>query len=154
MLGSGQLQKGLAGALQRHERLGLAAVPGTLQRGRELLEAAPGDISQEFDGVAEMPVGRRRGNASPARRFGEGKAGRAFLRDQLQRRADQRFAQVAVVIATRAVLPGPAHVKGLYMTPRGASRLPHGAAQITPIAASTSASSSLRGSPARERTAS
>src|SRR5258708_17267448 len=68
-----------------------------------------------------MPVGCGRRNAGPARGLGESEAGRAFLRDQFQRRADQRFAQVAVMVAAWAVMPGPAHVNGLYMTLRGAS---------------------------------
>ena len=58
----------------------------------------------------------------PARGFRKGEPGGTLLGDQLQRRADQRFLQVAVMIATGTILPGPAHVKGLYMTPMRASR--------------------------------
>ena len=48
-----------------------------------------------------MPIGRSRTDPGPARGFGKGETRRALLRDQLERRADQRFLQVAVVIATR-----------------------------------------------------
>ena len=69
-----------------------------------------------------MPVGRGRADAGPARRFGKGEAGRPLLRDQIERGADQRLLQIAVVIAARARCPAcPAHVKGAYMTPREAS---------------------------------
>src|SRR5437764_11968612 len=46
-----------------------------------------------------MAVGRRRADPGPARRLGKGKAGRALARDQIERRFDQRLAQIAVVIA-------------------------------------------------------
>src|SRR5213593_870461 len=66
-----------------------------------------------------MAVGCRRADAGPARRVGEGEAGRALLRDQIERGADQRLAQIAVVIAAPpavvVALPGPAHVKGFYI---------------------------------------
>ena len=51
-----------------------------------------------------MPVGRGRADTGPARGFGEGETGGAFLGDKLERGADQRFLQIAVVIAARAAM--------------------------------------------------
>src|SRR5262245_25506627 len=71
-----------------------------------------------------MPVGRRRTDPGPARSLREGEAGGSFLRDQFQRRVDQGLFQIAVVVAARArpsALPGPAHVKSVYMTRSGPS---------------------------------
>ena len=45
-----------------------------------------------------MAIGRRGTDPGRARRLGEGEAGRALLRDQLERGADQRLPQVAVVV--------------------------------------------------------
>src|SRR5262249_30563304 len=56
------------------------------------------------------------------RGFRKSETRRAFLRDQLERGADQGLFQVAVVVAALAApLLGPAHVKGLYMTRRAPS---------------------------------
>ena len=81
--------------------------PGALQRNGEFLETAPRHVGDEFVAIAEMPVRRGRADAGEARGFGERKTGRAFLGDQLQRGADQRLFQIAVVIAARAVMAGP-----------------------------------------------
>src|SRR5271169_187509 len=67
-----------------------------------------------------MPIGRRRADSGEARGLGEGEAGRTLLGDQLQRGADQRLAQIAVMIAARFIaLAGlvlaPTHVKDAYM---------------------------------------
>src|ERR1700681_384469 len=64
-----------------------------------------------------MSIGRGGTNSGRARRLRKGKARRPFPGDQLERGADQRFLEIAVVIA--ALTPGvprPAHVKGLYMS--------------------------------------
>src|SRR5262249_1171010 len=76
--------------------------------------------------VTEMPIGRCRTDPRPSCSFREGKPGWSFLRDQLERGADQGLFQIAVVIAARTgtpALPGPAHVKGFYMTRRVPSTL-------------------------------
>ena len=65
------------------------------------IEAALRDIGDQFVAVAIMTIGRRGADAGPARGFGEGETGRALLRDQFERRADQGFLEVAVVIAAR-----------------------------------------------------
>src|SRR5258707_992447 len=52
-----------------------------------------------------------------ARGVGEGEAPRAFFLDQLARRLDQRFAQIAVVVGPLARATFPAHVKGVYIRP-------------------------------------
>src|SRR5260370_17230287 len=66
-----------------------------------------------------MAVGRRRADPGPARRIGKGEAGRSLLGDQIERGADQRLAQIAVVIAAPPVaivaLPRPAHVRDFYI---------------------------------------
>src|SRR4029453_8388655 len=92
-------------------------------------EAAPRHVGHELVAVAEVPVGRRRTDPGPARRLRKGEAGGPLLRDQFQRRVDQGFFQVAVVVAARArpsALPGPAHVKSVYMTRGGPSISAHG----------------------------
>src|SRR3954468_9571718 len=93
-----------------------------------------------------MPVGRRRADPGPARRVGEGEPGRPLLRDQVERGADERLAQIAVMIAAPAItivagsiiassivtgagaipLLRPAHVRGrtFRVVFRGAPRMP------------------------------
>ena len=68
----------------------------------EQLEAAARHIGHQRVAVAEMAIGRRRADPGRARRVGEGEARRPFSRDQLERGADQRLAQIAVVIAAPA----------------------------------------------------
>jgi len=116
-----------------------ASVPGdggTRQRLGEQVEAAPRHVDQEIVAVTEMPVRRRRAHARRARRFREREAARPFLRNEIERRLDQRFFQVAVVIAARAAVARPAHVKGFYITrgrPSSAGMALHtGAAARTP----------------------
>ena len=118
-LGAREGQIGPAGALERRHRVGPAAIPRGFQRGGELLEAAPRDVGEQLVAVAEMAVRRGRADAGPARRIGKGEPRRPFLGDQLERGADQRFLEVAVVIAARTFRP--AHVKGVYMTLESAS---------------------------------
>src|SRR5260370_25919797 len=52
------------------------------------------------------------------RGIGKGESGRAFFRDQPERRLQQRLLQIAVVIAAlgAALFLVPAHVKGFYMS--------------------------------------
>jgi hypothetical protein len=108
---------GFAESVESCEGIWTAAVPGAFKRNRELIEAAPRHIDQQFVAVAKMPVGRRRTHSRPASSFREGEAGRSLLRDQFQRRADQGLFQIAMVIAAGAsAMPGPAHVKSVYMT--------------------------------------
>src|ERR1700730_11779038 len=66
-----------------------------------------------------MPIGCGRTHSRPARRLRKGEARCSFLCNERQRRADQRFFEIAMVIATgagRPVLLAPAHVTSLYMT--------------------------------------
>src|SRR5205807_2981891 len=92
------------------------------------LEAAQGDIGDQRVAVAEMAVGRSRADPGPARRLGKGKAGRPLARDQIERRLDQRLAQIAVVIA--AALPRslfrPPHVNdyNIATVVAGSTRIP------------------------------
>ena len=76
-------------------------------------------LGQQFVAVAKMPVGRRRADAGHARGIGEGEPGRALLRDQVERRLQQRLLQIAVVIAAlgAALVLAPAHVKRLLHEP-------------------------------------
>src|SRR5262249_56678979 len=87
-------------------------------------EAALRHIGHELVAIAEMPVGRRRTDPGPARRLSEGEAGGPLLRNQFQRRVNQGLFQIAVVVAARArpsALPGPAHVKRVYLDSVAAS---------------------------------
>src|SRR4051812_16858910 len=67
-----------------------------------------------------MPVWRGGADAGETCRLREGEARRALARDQFKRRADQRLAQIAMMIAARpvplaGVVPASAHVNGAYM---------------------------------------
>jgi hypothetical protein len=75
-----------------------------------------------------MPIQRRRTDPGRARGLGESEASRALLGDQLERGADRRLAQIAVMIAARFVaLAGlvlaPTHVKDAYMSAADKSML-------------------------------
>ena len=98
-----EMQVGAADILEGAIGVGPAVVPGAAQRALEQLEAAPGDVGEQRVAVAEMPVRRRRADPGPARRVGEGEPGRSLLRDQVERGADQRLAQIAVMIAAPRV---------------------------------------------------
>src|SRR5262249_6015940 len=65
--------------------------------------------------VAEMAIGRRWADASLPGRLGEGEAGGTLLRNEVEGGADQRFAQIAVMIAAppAAAVSRPAHAPGL-----------------------------------------
>ena len=67
-----------------------------------------------------MPIRRRRADAGKARGLRERESGRPFSGDQFQRGADQRLAQIAVMIAARrialaAIILAPTHVKDTYI---------------------------------------
>src|SRR5262249_39676894 len=73
--------------------------------------------------IAEVAVGRGRADARPPRGLGKGETRPSFLCDQFQGGAQQRFFQVAVVIAARTTAPVfPAHVNSFYMSRRASSR--------------------------------
>src|SRR5262249_2179215 len=93
-------------------------VPGLRELLFELLEAALGDARQKLVAIAKVTIGRRRADAGHARGIGEGKPGRALLRDQVERRLQQRLLQIAVMIAAlaAALILAPGHVKGFYMS--------------------------------------
>ncbi len=96
---------GLADALESGARGGLAAVPGRAQRLGEAFEAAPRDVGHQRVAVAEMAVRRGGADAGSARGVREGEACRPLLGDEIERRRDERLAQIAVMIAAPA--PGP-----------------------------------------------
>ena len=100
--------------------LGRPPSQALLERRLELCEAAQRDARHQFIAVAKMPVGRGGADAGMARGLGEGETGRAVLGDKVQRGADQRLAQVSVMVAAGLVL-APAHVKGFYMSPAASS---------------------------------
>ena len=102
---------GAAQALECGERARPALVPGSGETLLEALEAAPGDVGHQRVAVAEMPVGRGWTHAGSARGLGEGEPRRALLGDEVEGGADQRLAQVAVVIAAppAAAVAMPAH---------------------------------------------
>src|SRR5262245_1399623 len=111
-----------------------------------------------------MPVGRRRTDPGPARRLREGEASGPLFRDQFQRRVDQGLFQVAVVVAARArpsALPGPAHVKSVYIDSMAASTGPPTCVQaaggeerqMKSTAVSAIACNAAREAPARARRA-
>src|SRR5262249_32647922 len=87
---------------------------------------APGNIGKQLIAIAEMAIGRGRADPRPTGCFGKGKARRAALGDQIERRPDQGLLEVSMVIATRAftVLFAPTHVKGSYISPGAPSRFP------------------------------
>src|SRR6202453_2391157 len=127
-LSASEFEIGLAEPIQRGEGVGAPAIPGARQRRLELLEAAQSHARHQLVAVAEMPIGRRRTDPGKAGGFGESESGRPLRRDQLQRGADQRLTQIAVMIAARRiglaglVLP-PAHVRSPYIAAANLSML-------------------------------
>ena len=105
--------------MQRLQGRRVAAVPGRVEIGGEALEAKARDLAHQLLAVAEVPVGRGRADTGQARGLGDGEAGWPLLADQAQRRLDQRFAQVSVMIsaASRAAWL-KAHVMKVYIEPR------------------------------------
>src|SRR5262249_45252618 len=97
--------------------VGSALVPGAAQAFLEQLETAACDIGKQRLAVAKMPIGSGRADPGRAGSIGEGKPRRPLLGDQVERGADQRLAQIAVVIAAttgRLIVSRPAH--GRYST--------------------------------------
>ena len=116
---AGEGEIGSTRRLERDIGIGLAVVPGLLQRIAKQLEAALGDVRHQGVAVAEMAVRRRGADPRRARGIGEGEAGRPLLADQVKRGPDQRLAQIAVVVALAALGPvvlRPSHVNGSYMS--------------------------------------
>ena len=74
-----------------------------------MLETAQRDVGHERVAVAEMPVGRGRADPGSPRGLGEGEPRWSLLGNQIQRRADQRFAQVAVMVAAPPAAARPTH---------------------------------------------
>ena len=68
----------------------------------EKLEAAPRHIGHQLVAVAEMAIGCRRADAGRTRRFGESEARGPLFGDERESGADQRLAEIAVVIAAPA----------------------------------------------------
>src|SRR6266487_2450704 len=104
--------------LEGGKRRGAAVVPGALELGAEALESLPRDVGDEPLPVAVMPIGRGRAHAGGARGFRKREAGQAALGDEVERRPDQRLAQVAVMVAApprRRPASRPAHVRISYM---------------------------------------
>src|SRR5262249_59486688 len=122
---AGEGKISLAEAVERREWVRPAVVPGAHECGRELLEAAQCHARKQFVPVAEVAIGRGRADARPTRGLCEGEACRAFLGDQFERGAQQRFLEVAMVVAalpSPAALPiVPAHVKIVYIERRESS---------------------------------
>ena len=118
-LTAGKGEVGAADILERRERVGTAVIPCVVQRRLEQLEAAARDIGKQRIAIAEMTVGRRRADPGRTRGVGKGEPGRPLLGDQVERGADQRLAQIAVVIPSTAVAIArsrPAHVRCFYMS--------------------------------------
>src|SRR5262249_61041521 len=95
----------------RRERVWNAAVPGARQARLELLEATLGDIRHQGITITKMTVGRGRADAGLAGGFCKREAGRTLGGDQVERGADQCFAQIAVMITapSAAAWTRPAH---------------------------------------------
>src|SRR5579863_4873664 len=80
-----------------------------------------------------MAVGGGRTDPGRARRVGEGEPGGAFLGDQVERGADQRLTQIAMMIAATAIVVArfrPAHVRCFYMSWSAIGRSSGGAATV------------------------
>ena len=86
----------------------------------EALEAALGNIGHQRVAIAEVAVGRGRADAGLARGLGEGEPRRALLGNQIERSVDQRFAQVAVMIAAPPAAAVPCQFMGWFLAANGA----------------------------------
>ena len=114
LLGEGEIRLAHAGeALDR--RAGAAQRPGEALG--ELVEAAAGDLGDERLAAAEMAVQRRRRDAQELRGVGEREAAEAALGDEAARRLDQRFLQVAVVVAPLVGGAVPMPFRGVRASP-------------------------------------
>src|SRR5437868_7693362 len=105
---------GAADILEGDKGVGPALVPGAIEPLLEQFEAAVGHIGEQRLAVTKMPVGSRRTDPCGARRVGKGEPRRTLLGNQVERGADQRLAQIAVVIAAppgRLIVSRPAHAR-------------------------------------------
>ena len=109
---------GAAEVFKCAQRIRAAFVPAPLEFGSEKVEPAPRHVRHQVVAVAEVSVGRARAHAGRARGFRHGESCRPLVGDQLERAADQRLAQVAVVIAASALVSRPSHVTRSYMNRR------------------------------------
>src|SRR5689334_14055902 len=124
-LGPCKFEIGLAQPIERGKWLRAAIVPRLLEHNREPLESTQRKVSEKFIAVTEVAIGCGRAHARPPRGLGKGEARWSFLCDQFQGGAQQRFFQVAMVIAARATAPvvsRPAHVNSFYMSRHASSR--------------------------------
>src|SRR5438067_165380 len=105
---------GAADILERDKGVGPPLVPGAVEAFLEQFEAAARHIGEQCLAVAKIPVGSPRADPCRARRIAEGERRRPFLGKQVGRGADQRLAQIAVVIAAppgRLIVSRPAHAR-------------------------------------------
>jgi hypothetical protein len=102
-------QIGSPHALERRKRARAAFIPSSCQPLLELLKAAASNIRHQRIAVAEVAVGRCRADTGLARRLRKGEPRRPLLGDEIQRRADQRLAQIAVMIAAPPAAACPTH---------------------------------------------
>src|SRR5262245_26731311 len=116
---------GAAKALEGRRRARPPVVPGGSEALGETLKALARHVRHQGITVAEMAIGRRRADAGLPGRLGKCEAGGTFLRNEVESGADQRLAQVAVVVAapSAAAVSGPAHGGGLaHSAPGDTSR--------------------------------
>src|SRR5262245_7244546 len=120
---------GAAKALERRRWARAPVVPGRGEALGETLEALARHVRHQGIAVAEMAVRRRRTDAGLPRRLGKREAGGTFLRNEVERGADQRLAQIAMVIAapSAAAVSGPAHGGGLAHSAPGDINSPRSA---------------------------
>src|SRR5262245_1006770 len=118
---AGETEVGAAEALKCQQRVRAAFIPGRPQALAESFKALARHIRHQGIAVAEMAVGRRRADAGLPGRFGEGETGGTLLRNEVKCSADQRLAQVAVVVAATpaAAVSGPAHKRDLAHSAAG-----------------------------------
>src|SRR6266446_1115223 len=121
--GAGELEIGAAHALEGREGIRLAVIPRPRQRRFEQRKAPQRHTGYEFVAVAEMPVGRCRADAGESCRLRKGEPGRPLAGDQVERRADQRLLEIAVMVAARRrpLVAIPRHVKRVYIAGTEAS---------------------------------
>jgi len=95
----------LADLVQRRHGRRPTVAPRSNQRLAHAAEPALRNIGEQRIAVAEMAVRRRRTDTCRTRRVGKREPSRALLRDQRERRLDQRFLEVAVVVAASQIRP-------------------------------------------------
>src|SRR5262249_58457195 len=118
-------EMGTADVLEGGERRGAPVIPGACELGAEALESLARDVGDEILAVAIVPVGCGRAHSRGARRLREGEARQPALGDEIERRPDQRLAQIAVMIAAPAwrwAMSRPAPGRISYMNRAGRGR--------------------------------